>query len=227
MRHFHIFLFLIGMLSISGANAGVIIGGSRLIYEGNKKEKAIGIENPDTSPYLIQSWVEDEQGNTIKDTPPFIVTPPLFRMDGGQKNLLRIIRGARALPQDKESLYWLNIKSIPSSSEENRNTLQIAVRSRLKLIYRPDALSGETAEKHTDELVWKTEGTTLTVTNPSDYYMNFMFIKINNNSITEGGLVAPRSSATFKLPASNVAGSISWKLINDYGGIGELHHASL
>ncbi|MDI8993129.1 fimbria/pilus periplasmic chaperone, partial [Salmonella enterica subsp. enterica serovar Anatum] len=40
---------------------------------------------------------------------PFMVTPPLFRLNGGQKNVLRIIRTGGNLPEDRESLYWLDI----------------------------------------------------------------------------------------------------------------------
>jgi len=43
--------------SVSVANAGVIIGGTRVVYDGNKKEASIDVNNPDKTPYLIQSWV--------------------------------------------------------------------------------------------------------------------------------------------------------------------------
>lgn len=219
---------IIMLLSLTAsANAGVIIGGSRLIYEGNIKEKSISVENPDSSPYLIQSWVEDADGKNIKENTPFIVTPPLFRLDGGQKNLLRIVRAAKPLPQDRESLFWLNIKSIPSASDNNKNSLQIAVRSRLKLIYRPDSLKEEKPEKITDKLIWKKNGNTLTVTNPSGYYMNFMYVSINNKKIKDGGFVAPHSATTFTLPEGVSSGDVNWKIINDYGGVGELHNYKL
>ncbi len=33
--------------------AGVIIGGTRIIYNGDKKETSISVKNPDQSSYLI------------------------------------------------------------------------------------------------------------------------------------------------------------------------------
>lgn len=46
------------------------------------------------------------------------------------KNVLRIIRTGGNLPEDRESLYWLDIKSIPSSNPDNKhNTLMLAVKS--------------------------------------------------------------------------------------------------
>lgn len=56
------------------------------------------------------------------------------------KNILRIV-GTGNLPADHESLFWLNIKSIPSV-EKRDNTLQLAIKTRIKLIYRPEALKG-------------------------------------------------------------------------------------
>ncbi|WP_158785089.1 molecular chaperone [Pantoea sp. BAV 3049] len=227
MRKFNIpFLFVL-FFTVFSVNAGVVIGASRMIYDGNKKEKSISVENPDAYPYLMQSWVEDASGKMIKDNAPFIVTPPLFRLDSKQKNLLRIVKATNALPQDKETLFWLNIKSIPSKPDTDNNTLQIAVRSRLKLIYRPDALIGEIPEQYADKLVWKKQGTVLTVTNPSNYYINFMTVELNKSKVSEGGFVAPGSSTTFTLPANLSSGDLSWKIINDYGGIGAIHHANI
>ncbi|EDR8058035.1 molecular chaperone [Salmonella enterica subsp. salamae] len=127
----------------ASTQAGVIIGGTRIIYNGDKKETSISVKNPDKSSYLIQSW--SDAGEKSSDKSPFMVTPPLFRLGAGQENNLRIIRTGGNLPEDRESLYWMNIKSIPSTTEkqDNVNTLQIAVKTRIKLIYRPQSLAGQ------------------------------------------------------------------------------------
>ncbi len=77
--------------------AGVVVGGTRLIYDGGKKESALNISNPDAMPYLIQSWVDAQEGDSAKA--PFIITPPLFRLDGGQNNLLRAERSPHNFPK--------------------------------------------------------------------------------------------------------------------------------
>ncbi|MCV5920354.1 fimbria/pilus periplasmic chaperone, partial [Escherichia coli] len=73
---------------------------------------------------------------------PFIITPPLFKLDPEKNNILRIVNITHGLPQDRESVYWVNVKAIPSKSDdsENKNVLQIAVRTRIKLFYRPAGL---------------------------------------------------------------------------------------
>lgn len=53
-------------IGVSVAQAGVVIGGTRVIFDGNKKEASIGINNPDKTPYLIQSWIETPGGGVAK-----------------------------------------------------------------------------------------------------------------------------------------------------------------
>ncbi|MDU1084752.1 MAG: molecular chaperone, partial [Leclercia adecarboxylata] len=139
-------VFIAALLFITtAAHAGVIIEGTRLIYQGDKKEASLGLSNPDNLDYLVQSWVES--ADSARNKAPFLITPPLFRLDGKQDNILRVVRTGGTLPTDRESLYWLNIKSIPSTSrEESSNTLQIAIKTRIKLIYRPSGINGKPDE---------------------------------------------------------------------------------
>ncbi|MGB7801539.1 fimbrial biogenesis chaperone [Buttiauxella sp.] len=209
--------------AISAANAGVVIGGTRVIYDGGKKEASLSVNNPDSVPYLIQSWIDTQSGGAEKA--PFIITPPLFRLDNGQQNILRIVR-AGSLPDNKESLYWLNIKSIPSAPKKE-NTLQVAVKTRIKLIYRPEALKKNIPEKVADQLTWQKVGNQVQVTNPTNYYMNFNQITVSGKTVPDVSFVAPGGTARFNLPAGVSSGPLSFKLISDYGGTGEAHNASI
>ncbi len=61
-----------------------------------------------------------------------------------KENTLRIIDATNnQLPQDRESLFWMNVKAIPSmdKSKLSDNTLQLAIISRIKLYYRPGKLA--------------------------------------------------------------------------------------
>lgn len=69
----------------------------------------------------------------------FTITPPLFRLNAEKTNALRIFLTENKLPNDRESLFWLNIKTIPAT-ERTENSLQIAFKTQMKLIYRPKAL---------------------------------------------------------------------------------------
>ncbi|NTY88598.1 molecular chaperone [Serratia fonticola] len=224
MKFIPTMLLAASLASAGVAQAGVVVGGTRLIYDGGKKESSLSVNNPDKTPYLIQSWVETTTGGAEKA--PFMVTPPLFRLDGGQENVLRVVRAGGNLPSDKESLYWMNIKSIPSVTKDtNQNTLQIAVKTRIKLIYRPEGLKG-VPEEQTEKLTWQRKGNSVQVTNPTPFYMNFQQVKVGGQELKEVTYVAPMGTATFALPAGVSGGSVSWKIISDYGGIGNEHTKS-
>ena len=158
-------------LTLTTANAGVIIGGTRLIFDGAKKEASISINNPDSTPYLIQSWVE--LGENSKEKVSFIVTPPLFRLDGGHENTLRIIyTGEKKLPDNRESVFWLNVKSIPSMTRSDENRLLIAVKTRMKIFYRPAALASEKSGEAWTKLKFETRGEHLVINNPTPFYVD-------------------------------------------------------
>lgn len=210
-------------LTLTTANAGVIIGGTRLIFDGAKKEASISINNPDSTPYLIQSWIDMQEGNSGKA--PFIITPPLYRLDGGQKNIERIVMTG-ALPQERESLFWLNIKAIPSASKQT-NSLQIAVKTRIKLIYRPEGLRASTPEEQANKLTWQRTGNNLEVKNPTQYVINFNEITLAGKKLDDVTYVLPGASARFALPNEARGNSLTFKIINDYGSPGVLHQASL
>lgn len=216
---------MVGLLTIvTTAQAGVIIGGTRVVFNAAAKESSLQLSNPDKNPYLIQSWVEDSREGGARTS--FILTPPLFRLDPDQKNILRIIRTGEALPENKESLFWLNIKAIPSAPRQE-NTLQFAVNTRIKLIYRPEALKDGSPEAVADKLTWQRQGDELRVLNPTPYYMNFQSVTLNGKTVEQVTYVAPNASATFPLPSGTSGGKLDWKIINDYGGVGKSHTTSL
>ncbi|HBC0990432.1 TPA: fimbria/pilus periplasmic chaperone [Escherichia coli] len=102
----------------------------------------IGTNTNVFTPYLIQP-----RGASDNCSVPFIIIPQLFRLDGRQNNVLRVIQTGGILSVDRESLFWMNIKTIPSEED----TLQM----RLKLIYQLTALK---------TLSFETEGRQASVT---------------------------------------------------------------
>jgi len=138
-----------------------------------------------------------------------------------------VVRAGGNLPGDRESMYWMNIKAIPAADvTRNQNTLQIAVKNRIKLIFRPTGLKG-VPEDVADKLTWQRSGDSLQVTNPTPFYMNFMQISVAGKALKNVTWVAPESTAKFALPEGVSGGSVSWKIISDYGAIGPEHTGSL
>ncbi|WP_436857012.1 fimbrial biogenesis chaperone [Citrobacter tructae] len=215
MRHGYLLstLFLVA----ATAHAGVIINGTRLVYQGEKKESSLGIQNPDSTDYLVQSWVDTGSNNHAKA--PFLITPPLFRLDAKEENVLRVVRTGGNLPEDRESLFWLNIKAIPSSKHvEGANTLQIAINTRIKLLYRPSAVKGK-PDDVADKLEWRREGNDLVVNNPTPYFMNFQSVTLNGHKVEKATWAVPETETHFALPANTGGSTVAYSIITDYGSI--------
>lgn len=71
------------------ANAAVALGATRVIYPANQKQVLLPVTNNDpASVYLIQSWIEN--AGDQKDT-QFVITPPLFSMQGKKEKTIGII----------------------------------------------------------------------------------------------------------------------------------------
>ena len=210
-------LMIAALGSFTHAEAGVALGATRVIYPAGQKQVQLAVtNNDDNSTYLIQSWVENAGG--VKDG-RFVVTPPLFAMQGKKENTLRILDATNnQLPQDRESLFWMKVKAIPSmdKSRLSDNTLQLAIISRIKLYYRPAGLAlppDQAAEK----LTFRRSAGSLTLINPTPYYLTVTELNAGTR-VLENALVPPLGEARVKLPAD--AGSeITYKTINDYGAL--------
>lgn len=202
---------------VSNSVAGVIIGGTRVIYNQDSKSVEISVENPDESPYLIQSWIDDSDE---KKQPYFIITPPLFRLNEQKSNSLRIFLTKNKLPDDKETLFWLNIKTIPAS-KKLENSLQIAFKTKIKLIYRPNVLKNVDFIREQNKLLWEKSGNMIIVKNPTPYYFNFQEIIFNSNKVKDVSYVAPFSKKEFFIKNSENHGNLMFNIINDFGATTE------
>lgn len=204
---------------------GVGLGATRLIFSSKNNQTSLSINNTDTeNVFLIKSWVENEDGKVTSD---FLVTPPLFLIKQKRENILRIMSVNKNLATDRETVYWLNVKAIPSRQKESdgqqKNALQLAIQSRIKLFYRPSDLQGDpmTAYK---ELTFSRVGNTLTVKNPTPYYVNLVNIKSGDKKFAQ--MIAPKSSVPLNVDLHG-SNTISFQAINDYGATMPLRSANI
>lgn len=222
-------------LLAGSAQASVTIGGTRIVYPLEQREVTVKLDNDSNVPSLVQVWMDDGDANAKPGDAkvPFLITPPIFRMDAKKGQMLRVmINGGEALPKDQESLYWLNVLDIPpkASPSAETNTLQVAYRTRIKVFARPATLKGR-PEDAPSQLSWKVvpspdgKGQAVSVSNPTPYHVSFSEIDVQSGSRSfkneAGGMVKPH--ATEVLPISNMnavaAGAkVRYSAINDYGG---------
>lgn len=220
LLQYSISAFFLCFAANSFAAGGVTLGATRIIYPADAAQTSISMANhSDTETYLIQSWVSDSQGKKSSD---FIVTPPLFVSHAGKENALRIeLVGKPTWPADRESLYYLNSKAVPSvdKSKLQGNVLQFATQSVIKMFIRPKGLPTNPSDAPAS-LQCSYSANSISVNNPSPYYVSMVSLTIDGKKIdVPSEMVAPKSSATIPLSKGSSGGKLKFQTINDYGAV--------
>lgn len=222
-------LLLTFLVTSSNVLAGIVIEGTRVIYRGGAPEVVVKMSNEGATAVLMQAWIDDGRANATPDQlseVPFFLTPPLARIEPGKGQTLRIFHteGHAPLASDRETLFWLNVLDIPPKQEDVQDAgavLQISVRSRLKLFFRPKGLPGS-AELAPDSLVFRSKSGRIELSNPTPYYVNLRDLEIgpkeHPTKRLPATMIAPFSSVTLDVPAPLPA-RIRYTSISDLGAI--------
>lgn len=228
-------------LSAQSARASLVLHGTRVIFPGKEREVSLQVKNTGGMPALMQSWIDDGRTDLPPDQmqAPFVVMPAVGRVEPDGGAVLRIARLQDTLPQDRESVYWLNVVEVPARPKDQQaDTLQLSYRTRIKLFYRPSALTSSDASVASERLTWAmaTAGAAgaaktnpgaaqIEVTNPTPYYVSFSHVEVKAGDkaiAAGGGMVAPFDRKVFplngSLPETSHPPAIRYTVINDYGG---------
>lgn len=227
-------VMLSSVLLSATSQAGVMLGGTRIVFDGNKRDASISVGNTTAQPYAVQTWINTEADDNSTAT-PFVATPPLFRLDPRKEQMVRIQKVPGALPEDRESVFYFNAQEIPVAGKAGENTLKIAMRTRIKLFYRPAGLKGNALDALPQlrwSLVQEQGKSVLVVNNPSAFHVSFIGVKViagaQTVEVEEPKMVAPMSSQRYALPGFNGRnGDVMFSAINDYGGYSEPAKVSL
>ncbi|MGX5022265.1 fimbrial biogenesis chaperone [Enterobacter sp. UPMP2060] len=220
-------VFLIFTLALScTTHANIVINGTRVVYPAEEKEISVKLNNKGTTPILIQAWIDkgDQNINPDDGNVPFFINPPMNRVNAGKGQTLRIsYTGGETLPQDRESVFWLNVLEIPPNNIKGKdsNKLQVAFRSRIKLFYRPAQLKKNSAEA-AESIKWKIDNGKLTAINNSPYHVTLLNVRDENGKTESvGEMISPFSQFEIKSNKGPFihGHTISWSYINDWGAI--------
>ncbi|PHM37421.1 Periplasmic fimbrial chaperone, MrxD [Xenorhabdus mauleonii] len=213
------------LMSMNQAMAAIALDRTRAIFNGNEKSVSLNIENqhPDL-PYLAQAWLEDEKGNKINS--PFVVVPPVQRVEAGMKSQIKIqvLPAVAQLPQDKESLFYFIVREIPPRSEKP-NVLQLAIQTKIKMFYRPDAVIARRIDLENpwqEKLTLTRQGNQYSVNNPTPYYVTIAEVQseVKGKPVKDFKplMLAPNSSEILGGTASAFGNNPVLTYVNDYGG---------
>ncbi|WP_165466835.1 fimbrial biogenesis chaperone [Enterobacter cloacae] len=209
-------------------HAAINLDRTRIVFPESDKATSLKLDNQSKAlPYLALSWIENEKGQ--KEDTHFMALPPIQRIEAGSSTQVRIVKQAatRQLPKDRESLFYFNLREVPPksvSASEERSVMQVAMQSRIKLLWRPKAItkkSGEQVEMRM-EISANTNG--LTIHNPTPYYITLAWLSKNAKTMLPGFdslMLAPFATATTS--TGDYHGNYySIGYIDDYGALKKL-----
>ncbi|MEX1843617.1 fimbria/pilus periplasmic chaperone [Enterobacter cloacae] len=212
-------------LAAAQVQAAIALDRTRVIYPGSEHAISVSITNNNQQlPYLAQAWIEDTEGHKIQN--PLAVLPPVQRVEPGKMSEVRIqgLPALAALPQDRESLFYFNLREIPPRSNKP-DVLQIALQTRVKLFYRPQAIipnKAQMANPWQKQLTLTHVGDGFSVHNPTPYYITL----VDAASAAQGKdakgfqplMVPPKGDIALGVKASELGSAPVLTYINDYGG---------
>jgi len=213
-------------------SAAITIEGTRIVHDATRnRDVMVRTLNRGGQPALAQVWIDAG----VADAPlerlnlPFRLTPAeprLIRPHEGQ--VYRITYAPRpgdaSLPADRESIFYFNLLDVPPRPKDSaeRNVLQFAVRTRLKLFHRPAGLPGKPIDA-ADALRWHVRDGALQVCNPTAFHVSVNRLTLEDGTAVEMDMVQPRQYQSIALPAGHpMPGTVHLQWINDDGAVQEL-----
>jgi P pilus assembly chaperone PapD len=214
------------------AQADMVIDTTRVVYFESKRDATFKVSNVNKEqPAFVQMWMDD--GNpkaTAEDAvSPFNLTPPVARLKPSSSQVVRMVYTEEPLPPDRESIFYFNMLELPQKSADE-NKLSFAVRTRIKVFFRPKAVKGDPMEfldKVTWKIVQKDKEWVAVGTNPSPFHLSFFNLTLDENGkfefFVDGGMLSPKG--TISIPLGEVGKikqtykAMKVDYINDYGGV--------
>lgn len=208
------------------AQAALTVNATRVVFASDKRSTSVIISNPSDRPFAVQTWV-NTSADDATTLVPFAPSPTLFRLNPGKEQQVQINGLPNDLPDDRESLFYFNVQEIPQADSAQGNVLNIALRTRLKMFYRPARLTDNPTARLKD-LQWSIERTSdktqLTATNPSPFHVSFIRLEVTaggkTEKISQPVMLGPMTSQTYELNElrASPGTQVVFSAINDYGG---------
>ena len=213
--------FLATSVALASTEGGIQLGQSRILIEDGAKKAGYALTNHYSSPVLASGTVTNFDGSP---TSVFAVSPSIYQIPAGstaQGNIIQL----QQLPQDRESVFWLRIKTVVAEEKKNddknpksvSNSGQfgISIAQRIKIFYRPNGVN-EKCAKAVENLSWKKNKNGITVNNKSKVSVSIVEIAEGKKVHKISDVLMPLSSATYSLNINNWE-RLSMKYVDEYG----------
>lgn len=210
----------------SPGHAALTISSTRVVFDSDKRSASVIVANPSDKTFAVQTWVNTAADDSVTAV-PFIPSPPLFRLNPGKQQQVQINGLPNSLPTDRESVFYFNVQEIPQAEANEGNVLNIALRTRIKLFYRPIQLKGNPIAdlKNLQWSLQQVEGQSqLQVFNPTPFHVSFARLEISGNGqihkFPSAAMVEPFATGRYALHSIKPGPGmqVEFAAINDYGG---------
>ncbi len=223
------------------AASGLQPSESRIILEDGATESSISFTNRGKVPLLVQIWVDDGESElkAAAKKASYYVNPPVFRVDPAGAQVVRIFLSNKSLPQDRESVSYLNALYVdpagtPPVVKDNAvaAAIKFSIRHRIKIFYRPKTLSA-TRDRAPQPVVARMLGDdSVEITNPSAYHVTLagqLSLRSGTDTIDVlDGMLSPFEKRVVKLRegSRNSSGwtTLTYRVLNDFGGLNSYEH---
>lgn len=184
---------------------------TRVIINKNTQEKSYGIlriNNPGNNVWLIQSWIEHQDGYELKN-----VYPDLVRIEKKSSKIIKIIPEKELWESDNERMLWLYVKLIPTSEKSKHKTLSLPIVYKMKVFLRPYPLRKGYSSLNLECIK---NGKNIRVINHSPFIANITKVTDDTyHTIMGGSIILPKQKITVE--RSSVSDSFNFYYVNDNG----------
>ncbi|HDC4802747.1 TPA: molecular chaperone [Escherichia coli] len=168
------------------------------------------VTNPGSRPWLMQAWLEDENG--VREGH---VYPELSRLEANFSRRLLIAPTLSQWHVGREGLNWLVIRLIPSVKSDGRSRLLIPVELRLKVFLRSHEAGAEQEKLSlTCDL---RPGGALMLHNSGRHYVTLTELKDSMGRIVDGGALMVAPGKYQVLGSGMTGGSYKYAYVDDRG----------
>ena len=222
---------LVGLLTClvatcSFANAGVQLDRSRVLIDNGSKSVAYAVTNHYESPVVASAVITNFDGTPSN---AFAVSPSLYQIKANSTSQGQIVQ-LEQLPQDRESVFWLNVKTVIGQATGNQaagnqdekiidnvNTgnFGISLAQRIKVFYRPKDLN-ENCATAVSKLSWKKSKEGIVVSNPSKVSVSVVKINSKAKEFNISDTLMPLSEKTLNVKIDKVD-NITFTYVDEYG----------
>lgn len=217
-------ILLFSLTTITGyaAGGGVGLNATRIIYTQGENSVSVGARNNSNINYLAKFSISNNSDGTASKT-PFLVSPPLIKIDSGRTQDVRIFAQQNSLPTDRESVFYFTATMIPATDGPIKGSaLNIGYNNIIKFFYRPEKLSMSPYDAYKN-LKINSSSTGITVVNDSPYFISLNKLSVNGvkaelSMKKSNTMISPFDSFSYVMPANGRKGVAKWVVINDLGG---------